>query len=387
MRAASFVRLALVLGLLAAGPLRAQSPLRLVPCGDRDCVALSLEQGVAASLAGRNLSKEEWRTVLIVRTEAAAASVPPGPGLFGSHSLEGSDLLFRPRLPFLPETDYRAELDPAALRRLAAIRSRAPGKLIEFAFRIAAPALEAPRVLAVYPESEQVPGNLLRAYIEFSQPMRPDVVSRYLRLVDHEGEEVPMPFVEIEGGLWDPRGRRLTLIFHPGRLKRGVAPREELGPPLEAGQSFRLEIAAGWPATTGAALEEGVTREWVVTAEDRAAVIPASWRIHPPTAGSQDGLRVEFGEPLDHALALRMIEVLRGGDPVPGTISLSAEDREWIFTPAASWRDGEYRLRVLPTLEDLAGNNLRGAFDRGETESQDLAVAVELPFRPRAVEE
>jgi hypothetical protein len=323
----------------------------------------------------------------MVRTEAAAASAPPGPGLFGSHSLEGSDLLFRPRLPFLPGTDYRAELDPAALRRLAAIKSRAPSEPVEFAFRIAAPRLEAPRVLAIYPESQQVPGNLLRTYIEFSEPMRPDVVSRYLRLVDQDGEEVPMPFVEIDGGLWDPRGRRLTLIFHPGRLKRGVAPREELGPPLETGESYRLEIAAGWPASTGAALEEGVIREWVVAGEDRAAVAPASWSIHAPRAGMRDALRVEFGEPLDHALALRMIEVLRDGEPVPGAISLSAEDTEWIFTPTASWREGEYRLRVLPTLEDLAGNNLRGAFDRGETQSQDVALAVELSFRPRQVEE
>ena len=62
---------------------------------------------------------------------------------------------------------------------------------------------------------------------------------------------------------------------------------------------------------------------------------------------------------------------------------LSPGATELIFTPSERWAAGEHHLRVLPALEDLAGNNLRGAFDRSEKEVQEVAVAVELPFQPR----
>jgi hypothetical protein len=81
-----------------------------------------------------------------------------------------------------------------------------------------------------------------------------------------------------------------------------------------------------------------------------------------------------------------MIEVLRGGDRVPGSMVLSADDMGLIFTPTESWTGSEYHLRVLPTLEDLAGNNLRGAFDRGEKQTQEVAVPVEVLFLARSAD-
>ena len=45
-----------------------------------------------------------------------------------------------------------------------------------------------------------------------------------------------------------PRRRhRLTLLFHPGRVKRGVGPNEALGPPLRSGETFRLVVDAVHP--------------------------------------------------------------------------------------------------------------------------------------------
>ena len=375
----------LAFGLLA-GPVGADSVIRVVPRSGQTCVVVTLQAALADALGTPSISSEDWQMIFPVRTEEAATADPPGPAIFGSYSVLGVELVFRPRLPFLPETEYRASVDLAALRRLIGTGDAKDIPISEqhlaLTFRLPSTAREAPRVVAIHPTSSRVPGNLLRAYVQFSEPMRPDVVSDYLRLVDESGEEVPLPFVEIDGGLWDPQGTRLTLLFHPGRLKRGVAPRELQGPPLDPGNTYRLLIDPGWPSATGTPLSQGASRSWAVGSEDREPVTPDGWQLQPPHAGTDETLEVHFGEALDHALALRLITVLRAGRPVLGAPDLTADDTRWSFRPKAPWVDDEYILRVHPNLEDLAGNNLRGPFDRGEGQVEGAATAIELPFRP-----
>ena len=54
------------------------------------------------------------------------------------------------------------------------------------------------------------------------------------------------PFLELDEELWSPDGTRFTLVFDPGRIKRGLKPREEAGPILEAGKSYQWSsIATG----------------------------------------------------------------------------------------------------------------------------------------------
>lgn len=74
---------------------------------------------------------------------------------------------------------------------------------------------------------------------------------------------------------------------------------------------------------------------------------------------------VTFGEPLDHALAARLISVIdTDGRGVEGVATLADRDTAWSFIPARAWQRGDYRLRVEPLLEDLAGNNVARVFDR-----------------------
>lgn len=378
-------------GLLAAGFLSVfgsgtaagEPGLRLAPCDGKTCVVAELAEGLAAALAGREVPADAWGRALSVRTASAAASDPPGPTLFGEHRLEGRRLRFAPRLPFLPGDEYVAAFDPGALRRLAG-GAAAESRVEELRFRLERPAREPPRVLAIHPATGDVPANLLRAYVQFSAPMRPDVAAEHLRLVDDRGREVELPFVEVPGGLWDPGGTRLTLLFHPGRIKRGVAPRETLGPPLEEGRSYRLIVAAGWPAATGEALVESVEKSWRVGSEDRAAVAPERWTLAAPPAGTREPLVARLGEALDHALAQRLVTVLRDGNPVLGRAELAADGAEWRFQPRAPWSAEEHVLRVDPDLEDLAGNRVGRLFDRGPGErAEDQPEPVDLPFRPR----
>lgn len=347
-------------------------------------MAAELPPLLAAALATRPLSDAEWRSLFPVRTEASANADPPGPTLFGSYSRDGAAVVFHPRLPFLPGTAYVAVLHTAALRDLAGAPSAADEQDPELRFLLPTPSREAPRVLAIVPSAETVPANLLRAYLHFSLPMRPDVAPRYVRLLEESGAEVEMPFVEIDGGLWNPEGTRLTLLFHPGRIKRGVAPGERLGPPLEEGGSYRLVVEPGWPAATGETLAVAATRTWSVGPPDRDAIDPLEWVIQTPHAGTTEPLRVRFGEPLDPALALRLIAVTRAGERQAGSRQLAEGETAWSFTPRDPWAVDDYLLSVDPTLEDVAGNSLRGAFDRAPGEPEAGAgTRVEIPFRPR----
>jgi hypothetical protein len=132
-----------------------------------------------------------------------------------------------------------------------------------------APSAPAARVEAVYPSAETLPENQLRLYVWFSAPMRKRQVADGVRLIDvGSGEPVELPFVEVVDGLWDPSGHRLTLFFHPGRLKRGVGPRLALGPPLRQGRRYRLEIDAALRDGRGRSLASGCTKSFSVGPPD-----------------------------------------------------------------------------------------------------------------------
>ena len=97
-------------------------------------------------------------------------------------------------------------------------------------------------------------------------------------------------------------------------------------------------------------------------------------------------LTLDFGEPLDHALASRLIAVTDPEDaPLPGGIALIEGDRRWQFTPDSPWLAGHYKVRIHPALEDLAGNRVRHSFDADLHRRQEAGVdtlGVVLEFSP-----
>ena len=146
--------------------------------------------------------------------------------------------------------------------------------------------------------------------------------------------------------------------------KRGVRTNDESGAPLVAGRRYRLVIDNEWPDGAGAALASGFEHAFEAVDADRSPVDPARWRLTTPAAGARAPLSVVFGEPMDHALASRMIAVYdASGRPVAGAASLSADDAFWLFAPEHAWQAGDYTLRVTTILEDVAGNSVARAFD------------------------
>jgi hypothetical protein len=229
----------------------------------------------------------------------------------------------------------------------------------------AAGAASVTRVEAIYPSPGRLPANLLRIYVVFSAPMTAGESRTRLRLVDAaSGAAIAHAFLELDDELWDPSGRRLTMLFDPGRIKRGLRANLEMGPPLVEGRRYRLVVDKGWLDARGRPLQEGFIKTFEITAPHRAVPDPNAWSIESPTAHTREPLIVRFDEVLDRALLFVGLGVMdEDGRPLDGVIDVGEDERAWSFTPAQPWTAGRYRLRVSPDLEDPAGNSLERVFD------------------------
>lgn len=317
-------------------------------------------------LAAADLDGGAARKVLSVSTLAAGDGMP---AILGERHVVGGVLRFTPRFPFRSGLGYRARFDGAAFDRLTgAAGGTTPELELVFEPEVVQSA-PATRVEAIYPSAKVLPENQLRLYVWFSAPMRRRRIADGIRLLDTgSGEAVQLPFVEVADGLWDPSGRRLTLFFHPGRVKRGVGPRLALGPPLLEGRRYRLEIDAALRDAYGRPLASGHAKSFTVGPADRRLPNPMEWRLSAP-ATELGPLVVDFPEPFDHGLLVRLLEVNDGaGRRLSGEVLISHGETRWSFRPSAPWKPGSYSVRVATALEDLAGNTPERLFDES-TES------------------
>ncbi|MGD9720727.1 MAG: hypothetical protein AB7O59_13640 [Pirellulales bacterium] len=316
--------------------------------------------------------------VLTVHVTGAGEDVP---GMAGDVALKEDGLLyFQPRYPLRPGTSYRVVYHPARIPE-----GDKAARDFEAEFDIPTAAAQGPTSLVhVYPSGERLPENLLKFYLHFSAPMCRGEAYRRIHLLNADGKEVADPFLELGEELWDPTLERFTLLFDPGRIKRGLKPREEVGPVLEEGQRYTLVVDRDWLDAAGKPLEAGIKKSFNTLPPDEAPLDTTAWKIDPPAAGSSNPLLVRFPEPLDHSLLERVVRVTTaGGEAVPGKIEVTDGETCWRFTPAQPWADGAYQLVADTTLEDLAGNSIGRAFDVDVVEPIQKRITtdtVSLPF-------
>jgi hypothetical protein len=210
---------------------------------------------------------------------------------------------------------------------------------------------------------------------------------RRIRLLDASGNQVSDAFLELDEELWSADGRRFTLLFDPGRIKRGLRPREELGPVLQEGRAYTLVVDRDWPDASGRALAAGFRKAFRAGPADMSPPSPRDWTIRPPLAGTREPLEIDFHEPMDEALARRLILVKDSkGERVRGEVKLDSAETRWRLSPEAPWSPGEYQIVVGTELEDPAGNSIGRPFEVDQSQPISAHVSsetVSLSFRVR----
>ena len=199
----------------------------------------------------------------------------------------------------------------------------------------------------IYPSGATIPVNCLRLSIRFSEAQEEPVLSR-LQLQNSRGAVVASPFLEEE--LWSPDRRTLTILFHPGRLKKGVGPHERLGPPL-AGMKRALLTMDGV-----------LIKTWDV-ASPCGPVDPRAWRIDAPVADSHSALKLILDKPVDMQAEHLIAVVDSSGQRVAGQETLTSNESLWLFKSAEAWHRGEYRIVIHPDLENACGDRVDQPFE------------------------
>jgi hypothetical protein len=310
--------------------------------------------GSALRALAAERSADEWSRVLRL---TVADDAPP---MLGTVVVADSALRFTPQFPFDPGRQYRVRFDGAAVSGWDGGEVR----LVEATVGLPAVATEPTTVVShVYPSGDVVPANMLRMYVEFSAPMGRKSGVEYLHLLDHEGREIAGAVLPLDYEFWSPDHRRFTVFFDPGRVKKGILPNQQMGRPLEAGQTVTLVVDAAWRDANGLPLKEGYRRQFRVRAADERPLNEETWNVQAPAGGSRAPLVVTFPEPLDRGLLMRALSVTRDGHALEGDIAIEQAETRWTFTPKEQWRSGAYALQALDVLEDLAGNQIGRAFE------------------------
>ena len=336
------------------------------------CVGVyNLDPDLIASLgryrqAGRLLDS-------IFRVRVVDSGVPGDedlPHVFGRYQVLEGGLRFIPHFPFESGIHYRVSFDPRPFGRseLSEVLT------LEFLFPKVMSVVPT-RVQHVFPSGNSLPENLLRFYICFSNSMQRGRAEEHIMLLGADGRPALDTLYRSPVELWDRSLRHLTILLDPGRLKRGVGPNRELGPPLKAGLEYTLAVGSGMIDISGRPLCDAFYKRFRVTKAVREPVAVERWKVVPPETKTRQPLVLIFPRPLDWALLSQTISIA-GEQSIDGRIVIDQCERRWSFTPTSPWVAGSYHVGVESRLEDVCGNSVIAPFDRPIKSDGDCVDAV-----------
>jgi len=362
-------------------PLRIE--LKQISADSATVDVVGLSPGDLSALSASTLTPDDWTALF--RITVSDTDDADRPAVLGKYAVSDGVLRFTPRFPFDPGQRYDVRFDPARLPSTSA----ATWRTHIISTSVVLPATEAratTRVVAVFPGAEEVPENLLRMYIAFSAPMSLGGASGHVQLLDERERVVEDPFLPLDVDLWNEDRTRYTVLFDPGRVKRGILPNEEMGRALVAGRRYTLVVDDAWRDAAGQKLATPFRRAFRAGPPADHALDPQAWRIETPLAQTRDPLIVTFPAALDQALLQRALAVSLNSERVAGDVQTDNGETRWLFSPAAPWRAGEYQLHASSILEDVAGNRIGRPFEVDELAAGRLrseARSAVLPFRVR----
>ena len=346
----------------------------------------------ALQRASRDESRARWESLcrMVVRASPGVKPEEAVP-IRGTYkvNIQNATLRFRSRYP-LDQSGYCVVIDALLLgdteRKRRAMHGNGGPFVLDVNLDDTATVAPATTVVTfVFPSAKVLPENLLRFYIHFSAPMGRGEAYRHIHLVGQDGKPVADSFLEIDEELWSADGRRFTLLFAPGRIKRGLKPHDDIGPALREGRTYTLQIDRQWPDAHAKPLAADHRVTFRTGGADRSPPSPQDWTILPPRSGTRDPLEIRFPEPMDEALARRLIKVRDPqGSFIEGKVRLELAETLWRLMPDSRWQAGEYRLVVGADLEDLAGNAVGRPFEVDMTRpiaESAKAVTVSRTFR------
>lgn len=279
--------------------------------------------------------------------------------VMGSFTLD-NQLVFQPLVPFTRDNFYGIFVHDQLVGQ----------------FHVAAANGSPTQVIAVYPQVDTVPENMLKIYIQFSRPMSEGQSAKYISLVKNDTDTLHDVFLDLQPELWNEFRTALTLWLDPGRIKRDLQPNLKLGNPLHTKEKYRLIISKNWKDVQGRALQNSYEWNFVTGARDSLSPDPGKWTVTLPKAGTRRPVMINFHETLDHFLAIEPITLTityDNGRMVSGSMEVIGNDRFFKFLPDQPWSAGNYVLKIKSRLEDLAGNNLNRPFDRDVTKTKEPA--------------
>jgi hypothetical protein len=278
----------------------------------------------------------------------------------GRHTVEGDYLVFSPYFPFERGMTYVVRTN------------RVEGYSYQSFVLGEKPIVNQAKVVRIYPSGSQLPENLLRFYIYFNTPMQRGQALKHIQLIDSTGNIDHHVFMEFKQELWSPDGKRLTILFDPGRIKRGVSTNMELGSALLEDNQYHLTISTAWQDVYGQPLSEKTMKEFVVVKAYRQHLKANRLQIDKPKANSDDTLSIHFDRVMDHALVQSMIQIRDEERNLIVGRWITLEQEQLIqFIPEKNWQTGRYQIVIDSRLEDVAGNNLQTMLDQIESDKEN----------------
>ena len=182
-------------------------------------------KSVGLSIKGVDIRESEISTRL--KIQLVKANEGERRPVLGEFKSNGGEIIFEPLVPFTNGLQYQVLLNDSLLSEIG----------IPLDDHIA------PELISIYPTQDTLPENLLKIYLQFSQPMVEGRSLDYLTLIRTDGDTMKGTFLDLQPELWNVESTVLTLWLDPGRIKRDLIPNKAMGAPLNVDEKYVLHIS------------------------------------------------------------------------------------------------------------------------------------------------
>lgn len=225
------------------------------------------------------------------------------------------------------------------------------------------------KLLAIYPQIDTVPENLLKIYLQFSKPMQEVKDAKdFLKVINQETKQEEDIFLDLETELWNLEHNELTLWLDPGRIKKDLIPNKEKGNPIKLRNTYTINISKDWKDAEGLALEKEYQKTFYVSERDTKQPTIADFKFKVPKENTMDELEILCNEDLDMMLIRNNLKIYRDDKPLTSFKIEFNKSSIIKIIPNSNWKKGLYKIVIASQQEDLAGNNFMRLFDRDVTQ-------------------